>query len=82
MFPYIIMKAKMERLMAHIKFVKIFEYSNAQMDAVSYAFSKLEICIELLMNFSGSNMNMSESDFEIKIHESDYENIDYFERQR
>ncbi len=47
------------------RFIKLFDYSNAQLDAVSYAFSKLEICIELLMKFNASNLNMTETDFEM-----------------
>ena len=34
-------------------------------DAVGYSLNKLEISLELIMEFSGKNMNMSEADFEM-----------------
>eukprot|EP00347_Sterkiella_histriomuscorum_P018883 403343810 len=80
-FPYIILKAKIERLIAHINYIKIFDYNKQYMDASAYSFNKLEISIRILMDFNASNLQMSETDFELKIQEASYQNEDFFESQ-
>jgi len=45
--------------------MKIFDYNKNYMDASAYSFNKLEISIQILMDFNGSNVQMSETDFEL-----------------
>lgn len=35
------------------------------MDASAYSFNKLEISIQILMDYNASNLQMSETDFEL-----------------
>jgi hypothetical protein len=46
--------------------MKFINLSNiTEKDAVSYAFKKLEICIELLMKIDAKGIGMSSTDFDL-----------------
>ena len=61
------------------------------MDATAYSFNKLEISIQILLDFTASNAGMSDTDFELyqctllmryrKMQEANYQNEDFFEVQ-
>ena len=45
--------------------MKIFDYGSSQVGVFGYIFNKLEISIQVLMDFGGKNLQMSETDFEL-----------------
>ena len=51
-FPYIVVKAKISRLLRQIKFIKIFEYKELQVgNEHDYALKKLEISVKIISDF-------------------------------
>lgn len=52
-FPYIVVKARINRLLRHIKFIKIFEYKELQNGEKAYVLNKLEISTKIIMDFKG-----------------------------
>ena len=47
-FPYIVVKAKINRLLRQIKFIKIFEYKELNGSEKEYVFKKLEISVRII----------------------------------
>ncbi len=52
-FPYIVVKAGIDRLLRHIKFIKIFEYKELMNGEKAYVLNKLEISTKIIMDFKG-----------------------------
>jgi len=52
-FPYIVVKAQINRLLRHIKFIKIFEYKELTGGEKAYVLNKLEICTRIILEFKG-----------------------------
>ena len=50
-FPYIVLKAKINRLLRHIKFIRIFEFRELLVGEKNFVLSKLEISVELIKKF-------------------------------
>lgn len=53
-FPYIVLKAKINRLMRHIKFIRLFEFKELLAGEKNFVLSKLEISVELIRKFEFS----------------------------
>ena len=50
-FPYIVLKAKINRLQRHIKFIRLFEFKELLQGEKNFVLSKLEISVELIRSF-------------------------------
>ena len=49
-FPYIVLKAEIKRLIQHIKFIKMFEYAELLNGEKAYVLNKLEISTRIIMD--------------------------------
>jgi hypothetical protein len=58
-FPYIVLKAKIPKLLRHIKFIRLFEFKELLAGEKNFVLSKLEISIELIRKFEYPNNNQS-----------------------
>lgn len=52
----------------YLRFIKIFDVNLNQMDATAYSFNKLEISLELLLNFTAQSAQMSDTEFEMYVY--------------
>lgn len=50
-FPYIVLKAKIPKLLRHIQFIRLFEFKELLAGEKNFVLSKLEISVELIKNF-------------------------------
>ena len=68
-FPFIVLKSKIERLFAHYKYIKCFEYksNNNQIGEVAVCLCNFEIAMKRIEDFKYTDAHMTETDFEIKI---------------
>lgn len=63
-FPYIVVKAKIHKLLRHIKFIKIFEYKELMNGEKAYVLNKLEISTKIIMDFKGEKPGGNSEDME------------------
>ena len=59
-FPYIVVKAEIRRLLRHIKFIKIFEYKELMNGEKAYVLNKLEISTKIILDFKGEKPKLED----------------------
>lgn len=59
-FPYIVVKAKINKLIRHIKFIRMFEYKELLVAEKQFVLSKLEISTKIILDFESEKLKKIE----------------------
>ena len=55
-FPYIVLKAKITRLLRHVRFIEIFDLKNQISGERAFVFNKLKVSIKIIEEFDENTL--------------------------